>query len=60
MLQHDETNEKYYHDGVEITKEEYDALWQEWHDNLPPPPPIDPDPDIPDDEAFAILMGVTE
>lgn len=57
MLQHDITNDKYYYNGVEITKEEYDVLWQDWHDHLPPPAPPDPDPDIDDAEAFQFLFG---
>lgn len=60
MLQHDMTNNKYYHDGVEITETEYNALWQEWHDNLPPTPPVDPDPDIDEVELAAILLGEDE
>ena len=37
MLQHDITNNEYYHDGVEITAEDYAELYQEWLDNLPEP-----------------------
>ena len=60
MLQHDITNNKFYHNGVEVTEEEYNVLWQEWHDNPPPQPPPDPDPDVEDDEAFSIIFGGAE
>jgi hypothetical protein len=60
MLQHDITNNKFYHDGLEITREEYDVLWKEWHDNLPPTPPPDPDPEIEDAEVYDILFGGAE
>lgn len=60
MLQHDITNDKYYYNGVEITKAEYDILWNEWHDNLPPPVPPDPDPEIDDTELLNILIGGAE
>ena len=57
-LQHDITNDKYYYDGAEITKAEYDELYAEWEKLRPEPDP--PDPDIDDDELLDILMGVTE
>ena len=57
MLQHDITNDKYYYNGVEVSEQEYTVLWLEWQANIPPPPPIDPDPEIGDDELLEILMG---
>lgn len=56
MLQHDITNNKYYHDGVEISAEEYAVLRKEWEDNLPPPSTGEPD-EIDDAEAFEIIFG---
>lgn len=58
MLQHDITNNKYYHNGEEISAEEYAALYQEWQDNLPPP--STDEPDIDDSELLNILMGGAE
>lgn len=60
MLQHDITNDKYYLDGVEIAKEEYDDLYAEWERNRPAPAPPDPDPEIDDAELLEILMGGAE
>lgn len=58
MIQCDKTNGKYYSDGVEITKEEYEALWKEWHDNLPEPAE---EKYVPTDEEYMqaglILLG---
>lgn len=58
MLQHDITNNKFYHDGVEITAEEYAVLHKAWEDNLPPP--STEEPDIDDLDAFDILLGGAE
>lgn len=55
MLQHDITNDKFYHDGIEITSEEYAILYKEWKDNLPSP--STDEPDIDDSEAFNIILG---
>ena len=57
MLQHDERNGKFYNNGAEISKEEYDALYAEWRASIPP---IDPQPepdDIDEAEAFDIIFG---
>lgn len=38
MLQHDITNDKYYHNGIEVTAEEYVELYNIWK-TLPSPEP---------------------
>lgn len=57
MLQHNKTLNKFYEDGVEITQSEYEAKYQAWKDNLPPPPIPDPNPPIDEYEAVEILLG---
>lgn len=37
MLQHDITNNKYYEEGVEINKSEYETKYHDWFINLPGP-----------------------
>ena len=57
MLQHDETNGKFYYNGVEISEAEYNELFAEWERSRPEPPAPDPDPELDDEQALAILLG---
>ena len=61
MLLHDITDGKYYHDGVEITEEEYAELYAEWQASIPEPTPIDPsEEEVDASEALSILLGGAE
>lgn len=56
MFVKNHTTGKYYIDGAEVTKEEYETRLADFWANYVPPEP-EADPEITDTEALAILLG---
>ena len=56
MFVKNDTAGKYYIDGTEVTKEEYETKLADFWANFVPTEP-EADPDLTDSEALAILMG---
>lgn len=56
MFVWNKTHNKFFIDGIEVTKEEYESNLAEFWMNYVPPEP-DPDPELTDTEALAIIMG---
>lgn len=56
MFVKNNTTGKYYIDGVEVSKEEYQSRLEEWRANYVPPEPEE-NPDLTADEALDIILG---
>ena len=56
MFVKNNTTGKYYVDGAEVTKEEYETRLAEFWANYVPPEP-DPNPELTDAEALEIILG---